>query len=515
MEELRAELAERSPCEASSCPSWPRCVSWLQANGHAEIGEWLALALAGLRRAGDHERLLAVIERVLAAHVEVQPDVDQGGRPVVRRIAERLWRGELGWSLWFGPFVIAYIGPAFPTATELRAALGPLGMLLADDRVWIEDQGKRRFEIQRGVALQRGVPLLLVQTLPGAQEPICSYLQHERTGGRARTSRWDRTEGVGQLGGSIVVGPPEALPRQFDEGHRAPWFAPLPSFERRYQQLAAAQPSLIGRLRSELDSRPIAQAHTCPSWPVYLDWLLDRGDELFAEWLRLDLAAHTGDEQAAAAVAKFSESLDQSALALVRHRGVMTLSMLWPAGRRFVGDRTTWFGPFMISYFDPPLASSLGADELQAILGRHASFLPRARIFLELDQAWLEQASVARAVPTLAPTPPRATEQLAHLLADRAPQRRPAGRMRIAKPGTRIEARPQRTLATNVGRIAANHEAVALLCCETEVDVWRHAGLWNHLQTFEHVIVLGTPELLARWPHAGEWIEPWGAGLSS
>src|SRR5690606_10998953 len=94
---------------------------------------------------------------------------------------------------------------------------------------------------------------------------------------------------VRELEAVAVVGPPELLSRWPDPGRVEPCFAPLPSFDRRYQQLGAAHPELLAQLRAELDERPIDEAHGCPSWPVYRDWLLDQGEELLAEWLRLDL----------------------------------------------------------------------------------------------------------------------------------------------------------------------------------------------------------------------------------
>jgi hypothetical protein len=523
MDPLRAELAERSPCEAASCPSWGHCASWLKAHGHAAIGQWLELALAGLRRADDRERLLAVIERVLSAQ-----------DPMVRQ----LWEGGLGWSHWFGPFVLAYVGPASPDSITLRAALGPLGMLLADDRMWIAGEHERLPE------LERGVPWLLTQTLPGAQQAIHAHLLHElraRFGDRAheghdlrwvwergfisvrvpppelpegraivscdtletlRALNWDR---VRELEGLVVVGPPELLARWPDEGHREPCLGPRPSFARRYEQLAAANPRLIGQLRAELEARPIMQAHTCPSWPVYLDWLLEQGDELLAEWLRPELA---GDEQ----FVPFRTFLGTGELAPVRPNEARRL------GELAHGAHALWLGPFMTAYVGPHFANGLGADELQAMLGASATFLPRTRVYTDFDQQWIDRALTPRDRPVLAPTPPYSTRLFSELLMAAHRERESGGLaypMRVANPGNRLDPRPQRSFATNIGPIAADSEATAVVCLDTELDLQRQVKLWDHLQTFEHLVLLGTAELLARWPHAGEWIEPWRGGFGS
>ena len=86
--------------------------------------------------------------------------------------------------------------------------------------------------------------------------------------------------------------------------------------------------------------------------------------------------------------------------------------------------------------------------------------------------------------------------------------------MRVAEPGKRLDHRPQRSFATNIGPIAADSETTAVVCLDTELDLERQVRHWDHLLTFEHLILLGTPELLARWPHGGEWIEPWRAGFA-
>jgi hypothetical protein len=525
MEQLRAELAERSPCEAASCPSWRRCASWLKDHGHAEIAQWLELAVAGCKRAGDRERLLAVVERVLRAHADM---------------ARQLWEGRLGWSLWFGPFVLAYVGPAAPDSTTLRAALGPLGMLLSEDRMWIAGEGDRLPE------LERGVPWLLTQTLPGAHEPTCALLLHElracygerahegealrwvwRHGGmfnyrtpppglpkgRAILScetaatlnalHWDR---VRELEGLVVVGPPELLARWPDEGRRAPCFAPAPSFARRYEQLAAPHPGLIGQLRAELLARPIMQARTCPSWPVYLDWLLEQGEELFAEWLRNALAADESEQ-----LLEFRDWLGKGELAPLRPSEVTHL------GELPYTIQAIWFGPFMIVYVGPHFANGLGADELQAMLGRSATFLPRSRVYTNYDREWIERALVPRDLPVLAPTPPYSTRLFSELLMEAHGERAgsgPARRMRVARPGEQLDYRPRRVVATNIGPIAADSETTAVVCLENDYDLQRQIGRWDHLQSFERLILLGSPEMLARWPHPGEWIEPWRAEFS-
>jgi hypothetical protein len=529
MDQLRAELAERSPCEASSCPSWARCVTWLRANDHAQMAEWLELTLTGPRREGDRQRLRAAA-RVLAAR-----------DPMV----EQLWRGELGWSLWFGPFVLAYVGPKSPDLPRLREVLGPHAMLLTDERAWIDGDVDR----WRLVDLQPGVPLLLARTLPGAQQPICERLLHELReqvgnhaldgralqwrgrgfwrsidigtlpeGGRAvvscgsgeslRAMHW---EAVRALEAVAVVGPPELLSRWPQPGRTQPCFTPLPSFERRYQQLAAARPDLFAQLRAELDERSIEQAHTCPSWTVYGDWLLEQGEELHAEWLRAELAS--GEPLRPSERRKFT-----NALAPVRPSEAAALRRLWGEEAEGARARSIWLGPYMLSYCDPQLLDGIGADELQAILGRHAAFLPRARVHTRIDRQWIDRAMSSRGKPTLAPTPPRSTELLGMVLlelheGDDDGRGELAMRVRVATPGSVMEAQPEREFATNIGPIAADREATAVICCETEADVRRHAKLWSHLQTFEHVVLLGTPEVLAHWPHAGEWIEPWGASL--
>ena len=173
IEQLQAELAERSPCEASGCRSWQRCVGWLRDQGDTELAEWLELTLEGPRRKGDRGRLRALIERRLVSR-----------DPVVRQ----LWRGELGWSLWYGPFILAYVGPASPELGRLREALGLHGTLLTDPRAWLEGD----VDHWRLAELEPGVPLLLVRTLPGAQQPVCAQLLgelREQVGERAHDGR--------------------------------------------------------------------------------------------------------------------------------------------------------------------------------------------------------------------------------------------------------------------------------------------------------------------------------------
>lgn len=531
IEQLRAELAERSPCEADECHGWQRCARWLR-DQDAELAEWLELTLTGSRREGDRGRLRAVIERALKSR-----------DPLV----ERLWRGELGWSLWFGPFVLAYVGPPTLSLTRLRDALGLHGELLADERAWVHGDPDR----ERVAALERGVPLLLTNTLPGAQQRIYAdllvelrmrfgeqayegqALQQRGRGpwrvapeplpeGRAVVSLatgetllaldWER---VRELDGVAVVGPPELLSRWPDPGRREPCFAPLPSFERRYQQLGAQHPALFGQLRAELDERPLAEAHTCPSWPVYRDWLLDQGEALLAEWLRLDLdQRHGGKPVRARQLTRLAD-----ALAPLRPPAAAMLRTLWSGRDNDThGARSMWLGPFMLAYVDPQLLGGIGADELQASLGRHATFLPRARVYTDLDRRWLEQAMTPRGVPVLAPTPPGATSIFGMTLRelhDDDDERGLARRVRMALPGSVMEESAERAFATNIGPIAADHEAIAVICCETHDDVRRHAERWHHLQTFEHVVLLGTAEVLARWPHPGERIDPWRAGAAS
>lgn len=536
MDPLRTELAERSPCEAPSCPSWASYVGWLQAKGHAEIGEWLALTLAGSRRKGDRQQLRRLVQRVLAARDGV---------------VEQLWRGELGWSLWFGPFMLAYVGPRSPDLPQLRAALGPHAMLLTDERAWIDGDRKRLSE------LEPGVPLLLTRTLPGAQQPICEQLLtelREQVGARAidgrqlewrgrgfwrilpaeapdgraivslgsgetlRALHWDRMRALEAV---AVVGPPELLsrwpdqPGQADQARTLPLFSPLPNFERRYQQLGAARPDLFAQLRAELDARSIEQAHTCPSWLVYCDWLLDQGHELLAEWLRIELEQRDRGQP----LPPRNRRNFTTALAPVRPSEAAALRRLWgEQDAEGAQARSIWLGPFMLAYTDPQVLDGLGADELQAILGPHAAFLPRARVHTRIDWRWIERAMTRGGSPVLAPTPPNSTELfgmvLLELHEDEVHREELARRMRMATPGQAMEEYAERSFATNVGPIAADREAIAVICCETEADVRRHAADWQHLQTFEHVVLLGTPEVLARWPHAGEWIEPWGAGLS-
>jgi hypothetical protein len=506
-------------------------VSWLEAEGHAEIAEWLQLTLAGARRKGDRQRLRRLVAQVLTLRDAV---------------VEQLWRGELGWSLWFGPFLLAYVGPASPDLAALRDALGPHGMLLTDQRAWIDGDADH----WRLVDLEPGVPLLLVRTLPGAQQPICAQLLHElreQVGDRAHDGRelewrgrgfwrilpaelhdgraivslgsgetlrslhWGRVSGLEAV---AVVGPPELLSRWPDGGRLQPCFAPLPAFERRYQQLGSPHPKLFGQVRAELDERPIDQAHTCPSWLVYRDWLLDQGEELLAEWLRLELESREAGEP----MRPRDRQKLTHALAPVRPTEAAALRRLWgeqdAEGAR---ARSIWLGPFMLAYIDPQVLDGLGADELQAILGRHAIFLARTRVYTTLDRHWIERAMSPHGRPVLAPTPPNSTELFSMLLLeshqdeDNDNGNALAQRVRVAAPGMQMEEYPERSFATNVGPIAADSEAIAVLCCETEADVRRHAALWQHLQTFEHVVLLGAPDVLARWPHPGEWIEPWGA----
>src|SRR5690606_28670862 len=128
------------------------------------------------------------------------------------------------------------------------------------------------------------------------------------------------------------------------------------------------------------------------------------------------------------------------------------------------------------------------------------------------DQRWIEQALTPRRVPVLAPTPMAATSIFGRVLLDlHEDDRQLARRIRMAAPWMTLEVQAERSIATNIGPIAADREATAVLCCETDDDVRRHARLWDHLQTFEHLVLLGTAEVLARWPHPGEWIDPWGA----
>jgi hypothetical protein len=308
-----------------------------------------------------------------------------------------------------------------------------------------------------------------------------------------------------------VVGPPELLSRWPEPGRTQPAFTPLPSFERRYQQLAAPQPELFRTLRGELDERSSELAHTCPSWVVFGDWLLERGEELLAEWLRVELyALDSGEPLRQRVRRKFWD-----ACAPVRPTEAAALRRLWGEDAKGAQARSIWLGPFMLEYRDPQVLDGIGADELQAILGRHAAFLPRARVHTRIDRQWIDRAMSMRGKPALAPTP-RSTELFGMVLLELREDRRDAElamRVRVASPGDAMEAYPEREFATNIGPIAADREAIAVICCETEADVRRHAAVWKHLQTYEHVVLVGTPEVLARWPHAGEWIEPWGASF--
>jgi hypothetical protein len=406
--ELRAELAARPASEAHACPSWSSYAAWLSARGHAELGEWLRLAVErhGCSGGGEARRRVRLAAmRALGA---------EGGGGVEARLSGGvgLWlaEAESSWSLWVGPFMIAYLGPG-PSREQLQARLGVHATFLARERVfvggeafdsWLED-------------LSPGVPLLVAHSLPGATSQVHELLSRALSarargrgsggGGEARCelavcetrsqleaqiAAWPRLR---TLDAVIFVGPPELLEDWPHAGRLRTLLDPQPSFEARYHELAREHPELITCLRAELDARPLSEARSCPSWPVFMDWLLERGEELLVRWLKAELAcpptAGERDKDQLRLRITAKSTLEELAAERPAERG--RLLELWSPRQ----EPSLWFGPFVLAHLDPELEYGLGALELQATLGRLAMFLPRERVCTTLAQ--LERARELRA----------------------------------------------------------------------------------------------------------------------
>lgn len=182
---LRDELRARSLDQAPSCPSWRVYADWLLEHGDPR-GEWLALALAPELHA-EHERLAEVHmhehDRRLGAGAISLAALrgNQGLHP----------RSPSGWSRWFGPFVLAAVGPQFERS-RFDAALGRHGALLLPERALIGQAWLAR-ALERvpsptlvpldaalvqpvtdalGSAVQRERKLDLLVAAPGAPMPV-------------------------------------------------------------------------------------------------------------------------------------------------------------------------------------------------------------------------------------------------------------------------------------------------------------------------------------------------------
>lgn len=538
VETLRAELAERPLAEASSCPSWPAYVRALRRAGEIELAEWLALALHGVRREDDRKRLRALQRQVLGSHGE---------------LANLLFTGALGWSQWLGPFVLAYVGPAKLSRARIESELGPLARLLTPERIWID--GRESALTHALLQLERGDTLLLPCTLPGLAAALCEHVEHElrELVGPALVGRdelswtWDgflqlivlepvpppagswavieldtrhalsrlHAGAMAALEGAVVIGPPELLREWPSSQHTVDTFGPAPQFERRHRALAGAQPGLFSTLRAELDTRSAAAAHTCPSWPVLHDYLASEGHELFAEWLDLDLRRRAGQPLTRRQHKRLSTivaSFVGGELAGLPERGSPRIDVDTSLGvyRYINAPSATWLGPFVVSWVDPELIGHMGADELQARLGLHAALLPRSHVFTDIDASWLEHAGAPSSPITFAPVPAGASALFATMLVQRSRTSEQAGlQTRWAPPGERLETFAEETIATNIGPIAPDREAIGLLCCETKADLRVHIDDAEQLQSYRHLVLIGPQQVLEAWPQPGTWIPAW------
>ena len=534
VERLREELAARPLRDAHCCPSWSAYVRELRARGAGALADALELALAPARSQEHRQERNAATRRALA---------ELGGQGATELL--RLWTGERAWSWWLGPFMLAFIDASPPSSAQLPGLLGPLGELLLPERVlaeedaldWLLEQepgsvvtcetslvGQR--EALAGLLARANVALyaeqavdeealkwVWVQEFFGPEPtPPPSSAGHHAVLSPASAEALAQLHGpsVDALASAVVLGPAELLERRVPRA--APrvvgrvWPEPAARFVEREEQLAALHPGLVARLREELAARSIAEASTCPSWPVFIDLLLSEGHLPLAQWLRAAVEDPLAAEE-------LGHTLTRSTFSGARPHTRYGLHALWK-GR---GLHAHWFGPFVLGYFDPRLDAELGALELQTLLGIHATFLARARVFTHVEADWIEQALRPRSRPLLAPVPVAKVSTIVAQLLVRArqPRRGPLelrGELRVAEPGAVLERRPERReLMTNVGPLAADNEATAVLCCEGPEDIERHAGAADHLGEFAHVIVLGAAELLARWPLAAERLAPWGA----
>lgn len=541
---LREELGARPLASAHLCPSWGAYVSALRSasaeradSPEAAIADALELALHSPRE-HDHDTRLRAATRQALQRV--------GGREWMQ--LRELWEGrdQPGWSLWFGPFVLAWIDP--PDASEasgilqVRERLGPLARLLLPARC-VDQELATDWLLELDDPIRHALPL----ACPGARAPLTALLRaanralhgEQALDAQALERRWEHDfisywrdpdpapgcaavveldgherarnlhpEAIESLVSVIYVGAPELLVPRLPLSSRRAWPAPAHDFEARREQLVARQPGLFATLARELASRTLAQAPACPSWIVLLDFLLSEGEELLAEWLR---AALDDPEREA----ELGAELLRGPFSHPRKHRRYELHKLWkqPPDSR----RAHWFGPFVLRYFDPFLREGLGADALQSMLGVHASLLGRAQVYTQIDEPWIDEVLRPREAPLLAPTPaPAAALEIAAALSLRIEAGdHITGTLRIAAPGEVLEPRPERVVWTNIGPVAGDYEATAVLVCESEADLERHAAPREHLDSFAHVIVLGTHELLARWPHAHVRMREWGAGLGS
>lgn len=522
VEQLRRELSDRALSDAHRCPSWPRYARWLRAHEQDDLAEAIELALAP-PRARDHRQQRYYATRRVITQV--------GGKQPSQLM--RLWTGELAWSWWFGPFMLAYIDASPPGADTLRDLLGPLGTFLAPERslglaeavdwllgmdpkgmvgvpITLPAQHAALYELLSRANAQVYEQLAVPQSalewvfISDTQAPPPPSGQHAvvtiTSAAALAKLHWPSVKAMST---TLVVAPSELLARRLPAA--APtrtWPEPAPDFEARRLALAERRAGLFACLDRELAARTLAEAPSCPSWPVFIDFLLDGGHALLAQWLRAAL-------EDPARAQELGHELTRATFSGDRKRYRYQLHQLWK--RR--GQHAHWLGPFVLSYFDPRLDEQRGALELQTLLGVHATFLPRERVHTHIDSSWLIHALTPAARPTLAPLPgPNASKIVAGLLAVRGHRHADDTRMlRIAEPGKALIRYPDGQIFTNVGPIAADNEATAVLCCEGPEDVRRHAAAQAKLGEFAHVILLGTRELLAQWPSPAEWIPPWSA----
>ena len=524
--QLRAELAARPLHEAARCPSWIAYQRALARGPESALAAWLDDALRG---AWLGQRWDERVERAMRG---------LAGKPE----ALALWRGDegQGWSEWLGPFVLAYVGPE--SFASSRAKLGAHARLLAPERVlgpedaaaWSEPEVERITMIPvetraQGRALAELACAVAEPRFPGrvVREDKLSYGERnffgvpatpELVGGRHGVvelidqASLDRVyfEAIRELVGGVVIGPREVLaswPRA--ERARVDVVDPHRSRDRRVPREEAPLwrgSGVVERLRDEIRSRPLVPEAlaTCPSWPVLVDWLLSEGFEALASWLQAELDARTSPAdpaklQRADALAQFAVEVSFCA---ARPGRAGRLEQLWKAR----GKHSVWFGPFMVGYFDPSLHAGLGADELRLELGLHGLLLTPERLYTGIEVDWLDEVLRARRGATLVAVPESfayATMSIANQLARRGGLGADlAETMRLVMPGRTIHFVPERVIATNVGPIASDAETTALICCESEDDIRRHAALWAELEALEHVIILASEELLGHWPYA-------------
>lgn len=524
IERLRAELAARPLAEASGCPSWAGCARALARAGEAELGAWLDAAVrapwVGAPRRERVERAEAVLERCLDALA--------------------LWRGTpREWSEWLGPFVLAYVGPR--SAEELGETLGIHARLLAPDRVFGPSEaralGGDEVELRMIASACRAQREVLASLLWSAlrerwgeravDESALSYGGRDFFGQRPEPEVIEGRHALIELGrrsarASLV---PQALvalrsarvvgPRELLVDWPAPVLAGFESIELDRSPGGGPRPRergsrLFAGLREELGARTLAAAPSCPSWPVFGDWLRSEGHARLAAWLEADLAAAApGPDQAsrqrrADALAEFEI---REGFAPTRPSETAWLHELWAAR----GERGAWLGPFMLAYFDPLLEREIGRDELRLRLGVHGSLLADARIYTGVDEDWIEEALRPQRGASLAALPlPEAGVTVARCIAERGSQDEIwSESVRVVLPGRMASSVVEGAVATHVGPIAPDHEASVVLCCASVADIERHAALWHELEAMRHVLVLAPPELLERWPHPHTRLAPW------